>query len=169
MPFKAWAGAGRSILRFVHFVQSQTHALKEQVSANASVALLSVGAACVVTIAQPVFDIFGVRTILLGGWTYAMYTGSFLNYNRTGNGAFVIASGAILGLGAAFLWITQGGMFAPSLGTSRSSAPHCSDRPRLYSHPAIMLSYPLPHQKGRSEFSSTSSVHADIRYRSVLG
>jgi hypothetical protein len=52
-----------------------------------------------------------------------MYTGSLLNYNRTHNGAFVIASGAILGLGAAFLWITQG---------------------------AIMLSYPLPHQKGRS-------------------
>jgi len=54
----------------------------------------------------------------------ALYTGSLLNYNRHHNGAFVIASGAILGLGAAFLWITQG---------------------------AIMLSYPLPHQKGRSK------------------
>lgn len=66
---------------------------------------------------------FGVRTIILGGWTYALYTGALLCYNHTHNGAFVIASGAILGLGATFIWITQG---------------------------AIMLSYPLPHQKGRS-------------------
>ncbi|ORY31999.1 major facilitator superfamily domain-containing protein [Naematelia encephala] len=97
--------------------------LDPTVGANASVALLSVGAASVIFIAQPMFDILGVRTILLGGWTYALYTGSLLNYNRTHNGAFVIASGAILGIGAAFLWIAQG---------------------------AIMLSYPLPHQKGRS-------------------
>jgi hypothetical protein len=82
-----------------------------------------------------------------------MYTGSLLNYNRTHNGAFVIASGAILGLGAAFLWITQG---------------------------AIMLSYPLPHQKGRSACLSPRltvirSEHQEhhsrssIRYRSFLG
>ena len=109
-------------------------------SANASVALLSVGAACVIFIAQPIFDIFGVRAILLGGWTYALYTGSFLNYNRTGNGAFVIASGALLGLGAAFLWITQG---------------------------AIMLSYPLPHQKGRSRWRR--SIGLTIRHRPLLG
>lgn len=69
------------------------------------------------------FDLFGVRCIILGGWTYALYTGSLLNYNHRGNGTFVIASGAILGLGATLLWVTQG---------------------------AIMLSYPLPHQKGRS-------------------
>ncbi|KAK4687426.1 hypothetical protein P7C73_g2694, partial [Tremellales sp. Uapishka_1] len=93
------------------------------VGANASVALLSVGAGTVIFVAQPIFDIVGVRAILIGGWTYALYTGSLLNYNRTHNGAFVIASGAILGLGAALIWITQG---------------------------AIMLSYPLPHQKGRS-------------------
>ncbi|GFZ43475.1 hypothetical protein JCM24511_01195 [Saitozyma sp. JCM 24511] len=78
--------------------------LDPTVGANASVALLSVGAATVIFVAQPTFDIFGVRTILID----AMYTGSLLNYNRTHNGAFVIASGAILGLGAAFLWITQG-------------------------------------------------------------
>jgi hypothetical protein len=37
-----------------------------QVGANASVALLSVGAATVIFVAQPTFDIFGVRTILIG-------------------------------------------------------------------------------------------------------
>lgn len=112
--------------------------------------MLSVGAASVITIAQPVFDIFGVRTILLGGWTYALYSGSLLNYNRTHDGAFVIASGAILGLGAAFLWITQG---------------------------AIMLSYPLPHQKGRSESSAHRAqafhhrhrTYIHDRHRSLLG
>lgn len=84
---------------------------------------MSVGAATGLLVGQPVFDLFGVRAILLGGWTYALYTGSLLHYNHHHNGAFVIASGAILGLGATFLWVTQG---------------------------AIMLSYPLPHQKGRS-------------------
>jgi hypothetical protein len=95
-----------------------------QVAANSSVALLSVGAATAIFIVQPIFDTIGVRAIMIGGWTYALYTGSLLNYNRTHNGPFVIASGAILGLGAGFVWLTQG---------------------------AIMLSYPLPHQKGRSE------------------
>ena len=70
-------------------------------------ALLSVGAASVIFIAQPVFDIVGIRTIVLGGWTYALYSGSLLNYNHRHNSAFVIASGAILGLGAAFFWIVQ--------------------------------------------------------------
>ena len=115
-----------------------------QVGANASVALLSVGAACVIFIAQPIFDIFGVRTIILGGWTYVLYTGSLLNYNHTHNGAFVITSGALLGLGAAFLWITQG---------------------------AIMLSYPLPHQKGRSRSQTFLSELGlmKLRHRSFLG
>jgi hypothetical protein len=80
---------------------------------------------------------------MLGGWTYALYTGSLLNYNRTHNGAFVIASGAILGLGAAFLWITQG---------------------------AIMLSYPLPHQKGRSgSYQLGKDTKLSSRYRTLLG
>lgn len=69
------------------------------------------------------FDILGVRAILLGGWTYVLYIGALLHYNHHHNGAFVIASGGVLGLGATFVWVTQG---------------------------AIILSYPLPHQKGRS-------------------
>jgi hypothetical protein len=98
-----------------------------------------------VLIGQPVFRLFGVRTILIGGWTYALYTGSLLNYNHTHDGTFVIASGAILGLGAAFLWITQG---------------------------AIMLAYPLPHQKGRSALPSCGMwfkcAHEYTRHRPFL-
>ncbi|KLT40781.1 putative MFS transporter [Cutaneotrichosporon oleaginosum] len=97
--------------------------LDPTIGANASVALLSVGAATGLLVGQPMFDIFGVRCIIIGGWTYALYTGSLLNYNHRGNGAFVIGAGAVLGWGATCLWVTQG---------------------------AIMLSYPLPHQKGRS-------------------
>jgi hypothetical protein len=124
--------------------------LDPTIGANASVALLSVGAATGLLMGQPMFDIFGVRCIIMGGWTYAFYTGSLLNYNHRGNGAFVIAAGAILGGGATLLWITQG---------------------------AIMLSYPLPHQKGRSiaffwmicEFWSVSGLPFDSRLRSQPG
>lgn len=42
------------------------------------------------------------------GWTYALYSGSLLNYANTGEGAFVVASGALLGLGSAFFWLVQG-------------------------------------------------------------
>jgi hypothetical protein len=42
------------------------------------------------------------------GWTYALYAGSLLNFSNHGNGAFVIASGALLGLGSAFFWLVQG-------------------------------------------------------------
>jgi hypothetical protein len=42
------------------------------------------------------------------GWTYALYSGALLNYANNGNGAFVVASGALLGLGSAFFWLVQG-------------------------------------------------------------
>lgn len=45
---------------------------------------------------------------LLGGWSYALYSGALLCYNHTQNSVFVIASGAILGVGASFLWVAQG-------------------------------------------------------------
>ena len=47
-------------------------------------------------------------SLIVGSWTYALYGGSLLNFNRTGNGAFVIAGGALLGFGAAFFWVSQG-------------------------------------------------------------
>lgn len=97
------------------------------VAANATVALLSATAATALFIVGPIFDRVGPRVcLLLGGWTYPLYSGSLLSFNRmlnvrfvkspslltnlidNGNGAFVIASGAILGIGASFLWVSQG-------------------------------------------------------------
>ena len=87
-------------------------------------AITAVGAASYLTICVPVFEILGVRTMGIGGefsdlplasrsnqvvgWTYALYAGSLLNFSKHGNGAFVIASGALLGLGSAFFWLVQG-------------------------------------------------------------
>ncbi|KAJ8123715.1 hypothetical protein ONZ43_g398 [Nemania bipapillata] len=79
------------------------------VAANANVALLSTTAATALFIAGPTFSWVGPRIcFLIGGWTYALYTGSLLHFNHYANGAFVIASGAILGIGASFIWIVQG-------------------------------------------------------------
>ncbi|KAF2170741.1 hypothetical protein M409DRAFT_35849 [Zasmidium cellare ATCC 36951] len=94
------------------------------VAANANVALLSVTAATALFIGAPLFWKLGPKILfLMGGWTYALYSGSLLNFNHDSNGAFVIAAGAILGLGASFLWVVQG---------------------------AIMTSYVPEHQKGRA-------------------
>lgn len=98
--------------------------LDSTVNSNAQVALLSCTAACALFIAGPLLSVIGPRNcVLIGGWTYALYSGSFLNYNQRENGAFVIASGALLGIGAAFLWVAQG---------------------------SIMTSYVKESQKGRS-------------------
>lgn len=79
------------------------------VNSNAQVALLSCTAATALFIAGPLLSVLGPRNcVVVGGWTYALYSGSFLNYNKTENGAFVIASGALLGIGSAFLWVAQG-------------------------------------------------------------
>lgn len=47
-------------------------------------------------------------TLAFGGTGYALYSISLLMYNHTANSGFVIASGAILGICAAFLWCAQG-------------------------------------------------------------
>ncbi|CRG89175.1 UNC93-like protein C922,05c [Talaromyces islandicus] len=79
------------------------------VAANATVALLSATAGTALFVAGPIFQCVGPRMcLILGGWTYALYSGSLLGFNHTENGAFVIASGAILGVGASFLWVSQG-------------------------------------------------------------
>ncbi|SPO06971.1 probable MFS transporter [Cephalotrichum gorgonifer] len=81
------------------------------VAANANVALLSATAGTALFLAGPVFSALGPRIcFLIGGWTYALYSGSLLYFNHTPKGAFVIASGGILGVGASFLWVVQGAM-----------------------------------------------------------
>ncbi|KAF9128951.1 hypothetical protein BGW39_004603 [Mortierella sp. 14UC] len=49
-------------------------------------------------------------TIFIGCLAYVLYTGSLLCYNHTQAGAFTIASGGILGIGAGMLWTAQGAM-----------------------------------------------------------
>ena len=98
-------------------------------AANATVALLAATAATALTIAGPIFSFLGPRTtFLIGGWTYALYSGSLLNYNHAKTGkdsvtdsarAFFIASGAILGVGASFLWIVQGAIMTTYVSESQ--------------------------------------------------
>ncbi|CZR61525.1 related to MFS transporter [Phialocephala subalpina] len=98
------------------------------VAANATVALLAATAVTALFFVGPIFDLIGPRWCwFAGGWTYALYSGALLCYNRippspfsfpqslitdqppdTKNAGFVIGSGAILGIGASFLWIAQG-------------------------------------------------------------
>ncbi|KAK0373064.1 hypothetical protein CLIM01_09587 [Colletotrichum limetticola] len=79
------------------------------VAANATVALLSTTAVASLFFVGPILSLVGPKiAFLIGGWTYALYSGSLLNFNHTANGTFVIASGAILGIGSSFIWIVQG-------------------------------------------------------------
>jgi hypothetical protein len=53
------------------------------VAANATVALLSTTAATALFIVGPIFSFVGPRLcFLIGGWTYALYSGSLLSFNR---------------------------------------------------------------------------------------
>lgn len=79
------------------------------VAANATVAMLSTTAATALFIVGPVFSRAGPRLCFMAGaWAYPLYSGSLLEFDRSGNGALVIASGAVLGVGASLLWIVQG-------------------------------------------------------------
>ncbi|KGQ03311.1 UNC93-like protein [Beauveria bassiana D1-5] len=90
------------------------------VAANATVALLSTTAATALFIVGPIFSITGPRIcFLMGGWAYALYSGSLLHFNHHGNGAFVIGSGAVLGIGAALLWIVQGAIMTTYVDESQ--------------------------------------------------
>jgi len=52
-------------------------------AANANVALLSTNAVFALFVVGPIFSILGPRlSWFLGGWTYALYSGSLLCYNR---------------------------------------------------------------------------------------
>ncbi|KAJ2740717.1 hypothetical protein GGI20_005659 [Coemansia sp. BCRC 34301] len=70
-----------------------------------------------------IVNLCGVRWTIFGsGFTYALYSGSYIYLNHTKNSAFTIAAGAILGVGAGILWAAQG---------------------------MIMVSYPREEEKGR--------------------
>lgn len=65
------------------------------------------------------YNIFGHRVLIPGALTYVLYVGSFLSRSD----AFTIVAGAILGIGAGFLWTAQAG---------------------------IMMSYPAEKDKGKA-------------------
>ena len=52
------------------------------------------------------YNIFGQRILIAGALTYLLYVGSFLSKSND----FTIAAGAILGIGAGFLWTAQAGI-----------------------------------------------------------
>ncbi|VUC35950.1 unnamed protein product [Clonostachys rosea] len=90
------------------------------VAANANVALLSATAGTALFLVGPIFSRVGPRIcFLIGGWTYALYSGSLLYFNHHSNGAFVIASGALLGVGASFIWVVQGAIMTTYVDESQ--------------------------------------------------
>ncbi|KAI9595858.1 major facilitator superfamily domain-containing protein [Syncephalis fuscata] len=92
------------------------------VSAKANTALYTCFALFGV-VAGAIHNTLGSKILMIAGsLTYVLYAGSYLAFNHTGSGAFSIAAGAILGIGAALLWTAQG---------------------------AIMMSYPTEDRKGR--------------------
>ncbi|XP_022985055.1 UNC93-like protein 1 [Cucurbita maxima] len=91
------------------------------VADNASTALYTTFAIFGI-IGGGVYNILGPRLTLFAGCsTYVLYAGSFLYYNHYKEQTFAIIAGAILGVGAGFLWAGEG---------------------------AIMTSYPPPDRKG---------------------
>ena len=83
--------------------------VNQTVAANSNVATHACTAGAALVLVGAFYKYLGPRTsLILGGWTYALYAGSLLNFNKTGNGPFVIAAGALLGIGAAFFWVAQG-------------------------------------------------------------
>ncbi|GAA5813326.1 hypothetical protein MFLAVUS_006803 [Mucor flavus] len=70
-------------------------------------------------IGAPLYNIFGHRIMIPAALTYVLYVGAFLSTSDP----FTIAAGAILGIGAGFLWTAQGG---------------------------IMMSYPSENDKGKA-------------------
>ncbi|ORX99998.1 MFS general substrate transporter [Basidiobolus meristosporus CBS 931.73] len=71
-----------------------------------------------------IHNVLGGRwTMVSGGLTYALYSGSLVYYSNTKEPTFVIVASAILGIGAGMFWTAQG---------------------------TIMMSYPSENQKGRA-------------------
>ncbi|PYH76972.1 hypothetical protein BO82DRAFT_406582 [Aspergillus uvarum CBS 121591] len=89
--------------------QSDGHLITTAFPNEGNVATHACAAGAALFLVGSLYKYVGPRlSLLLGGWTYALYAGSLLNFNRTGNGDFVIAAGSLLGLGAAFFWVAQG-------------------------------------------------------------
>ena len=77
---------------------------------NANVAVYSTFAV-IGFFAGTVVNRLGIKLSLsFGGIGYMIYVASYLSYNHTQNGGFVIFAGALLGVCAGILWAAQGGL-----------------------------------------------------------
>ncbi|KAF9971903.1 hypothetical protein BGZ65_010134 [Modicella reniformis] len=93
--------------------------LDSKVGQNANVALYTIFG----LLSGAIHNKLGPKwTIFIGCSTYVLYAGSLLAYNHTRVGAFTIAAGGLLGVGAGMLWTAQG---------------------------AIMMAYPRENDKGK--------------------
>ncbi|KAG0352542.1 major facilitator superfamily domain-containing protein [Gamsiella multidivaricata] len=73
--------------------------------------------------AGALFNIMGHRLLLiLGGFSYVLYVGSYLAYNYIQSATFIVIASCLLGVGAGWLWTAQG---------------------------AIMMGYPNESEKGK--------------------
>lgn len=89
--------------------------LDTSVAATGNIAQSAISASTVLFIGPIVYHYLGPRwTMFIGGIAYPLYGGSLLAYNHIENSAFVIATSAILGLGATFFWIAQGAIMTGS-------------------------------------------------------
>ncbi|KAG8477551.1 hypothetical protein CXB51_030946 [Gossypium anomalum] len=74
-----------------------------------------------------VYNIFGPKiTLAMGCSTYVLYAGSFLYYNHQQDQTFAIFAGALLGIGASFLWAGQGAIMT-SYPTATHDGTHCTN------------------------------------------
>lgn len=83
--------------------------LDTSVAATGNIALSAVSSSTNLFVGPIVYHYLGPRwTMFIGGIAYPLYGGSLLAYNHIQSSAFVIATSAILGLGATFFWVAQG-------------------------------------------------------------
>lgn len=67
-----------------------------------------------------IYNVLGPHLTLFAGCsTYVLYAGSFLYYNHYHKQPFVVAAGAILGVGAGLLWAAQGAIMTSYPPTNR--------------------------------------------------
>ncbi|KAA0045371.1 hypothetical protein IC582_016367 [Cucumis melo] len=89
------------------------------VADNASTALYTTFAIFGI-IGGGIYNILGPRLTLFAGCaTYVLYAGSFLYYNHIKDQTFAIIAGAILGMGAGFLWAGEGAIMTSYPPTNR--------------------------------------------------
>ncbi|KAG0739564.1 hypothetical protein G6F57_010141 [Rhizopus arrhizus] len=114
-------------------------------------------------VGAPVFNIFGHRILLPAALAYVLYVGSYL----TPNAGFTIATGAILGVGAGFLWTAQAGIMM--------SYPDEKDKGKAFSifwmifNLGATVGAAIPLGNNFNNTSSTISIGTYIGFMVIMG